>query len=392
MIIRPLRPDENGKSVSVCSVAFSFSADIAQAGKEQLNSEIIGAFLDDNETLTAMIYPNSYKSSYCGTFLPSVGIGGVASLPEHRRSGCIRSIFNEIFRLAPERGWATSYLYPFSYDYYRKFGYEKVLNNKTIKIPSSALGKIERNTDAVLYTGGVLIDDIVGIYNKFAAHHNIMFLRDATSHAYSAEPHKSRRFTYVWYSSLQPSSYATVTVEGNTMTVKELVYNDPTGLAGILGFLRMYEGQANEYYFAQLPEESELEFLLGEYVNCEYGLHSMAMGRVLLVEKLLNTNKYPEISGHFKLRVDDFLDYNRGVYEVEYSGGAAEVKKLSGAAFDTADYDVSMAIPALSRVMIGCGSYNAENAAYMPGVKLSNSAEDFFRAFPKRKGFLYDHF
>ncbi len=393
MIIRPLRPDENGKRAAVSSIAFSFSADIEETNKEPLTSEIIGSFLDDGETLTAMIYPNNYNSNYCGTFLPSVGIGGVASLPEYRRSGCVRAIFNEILRMAPERGWATSFLYPFSYAYYRQFGYERVLQKKTIKMPAAALCAVERNSNAALYTGGTMLCDILDIYNKFASRHNIMFTRDASSSAYSTEPHKSKRLTYVWYDGAKPSSYATFTIDGNTMNVKELVFNDSTGLAGIIGFLRMFEGQVSEYFFSGLPEDSELDYMLKEYIDCEYTLHNTAMGRVVLVEKLLNTNTYPEDPGHFALRVDDFLDCNRGIYEVEYSGGMAQVKKLAGrTAYDTADYDVSMEIPSLTRVMLGCDDFNADKAVYMAGVNLCNSADDFFRAFPKRRRFLNDHF
>ena len=116
MIIRRLREDENGKLDAVQSLAFSFSYDMEESDGHGLNSEVYGAFLDDGETLTATIFTPEYDSLYCGKTFKSVGIGGVASVPEYRRMGAVRAIFDEIFRMAPERGWATSFLYPFSYN------------------------------------------------------------------------------------------------------------------------------------------------------------------------------------------------------------------------------------------------------------------------------------
>lgn len=388
MIIRPLRPDENKKCTAINSIAYSFSADLDEAASHELTGEVFGAFLDDGETLAAKIHPITYLSNYCGKYLPSVGIGGVATLPEYRRSGCIREIFHEIFRIAPERGWATSYLYPFSYSYYRKFGYERVIRRKTIRFPVSVLGFADRNTDAVLYDNTGRLGDILLIYGRYAEKYNMMFPRDENTRAYSAEPHKSKKWTYIWYEkSGAPSSLATVKVESGCLHVTEIAYADKSGLYGILGFLRMFEGQVHEVYFTDLPEDSELDFIADNYSECRYELQNSAQGRVLLVETLLAQNNYPDEPGHFRLFADDTLEYNRGTYEVEYAGGKSSVKKISGR-----EFDLSAEIPALSRIMLGCDVFDASNAAYLPGIRLNNSAEDFFRAFPKRKHHLHDYF
>jgi predicted acetyltransferase len=388
MIIRPLRPDENYKCSSVGSIAYSFSSDLNEEAQNELKSEVFGAFSDDGETIMATIYPNSYYSNYCGTYLPSVGIGSVATLPEYRRCGCIRAIFDEIFRIAPERGWATSFLYPFSYTYYRQFGYERVIQKKTIRIPVSVLNIFERNTNAVLYDNISRIGDILKVYEKYAIRYNMMFRRDEKSHAYSTEPHKSKKWTYIWYNKEgAPVSYATITVDNGCLNVKELAYSDKAGLCGIIGFLRMFEGQVHEFYFSDLPIDSELDYIINSYSECDYKLHNSAMGRVLLADTLLRFNKYPNEPGHFRLRVNDTLDYNNGVYEVEYADGKSEVKKHADG-----EYDIAADIPSLSRIMFGCDSYDAEKAVYLSGITLNNDADDFFRAFPKRKHHLHDYF
>lgn len=392
MHVRRLRPDENAVLDSVQSTAFSFSCDIEKAAEGELDEEVYGTFLDDGKTLAATVITPEYDSWYCGKIYKSVGIGGVATLPEYRRLGCVRAIFDEIFRMAPERGWATSFLYPFSNDYYRQFGYELVLHKKSVKVPMSALRSFDKTTTVKLYMkdGKVNKSELVEMYNRFASSYNVMFRRDEHTGAYSDKPHASQNFTYLWYDGIHPEAHALVTLscKNGLMTVRELCYDSPSSLRGVLGFLRMFEGQADEVLFEKLPADSELELVLSEYVDMEYHTESSAMGRVLLPQVLLENNRYPDEHGHFRLQVDDHLDFSRGVYEVEYGNGTAEVKKFP---FD-ADYDISLTPPPLARILFGCGNFDCKRASYMKGVKLTNEAKDFFRAFPKRMIHLYEGF
>jgi len=320
-----------------------------------------------------------------------VGIGGVASMPEYRRNGAIRAIFNEIFRIAPSRGWATSVLYPFSFSYYRQFGYERIMELNQLKVSASVLSHFERNTSAKLYCrgGNVSKADVLSVYNTYAKRYNVMFPRTENSHEYSDEPNKSQKMTYVWYDKAgKPSALATIRTGGGVMNITELCYISPDALRGILGFLRMFEGQVYEFCFRELPPHSELELLLREYVNVEHSVYNGAMGRVVLPQTLLENNIYPEEQWLFRVHIDDFIEYNRGVYDVAYEHGTADVKKLP---FDS-DYDISLSVPPLSRIMLGSDSFDADRAAYLDGVKLNNPAYDFFRAFPKRSVHLLEKF
>ncbi|MBR4000176.1 MAG: GNAT family N-acetyltransferase [Clostridia bacterium] len=380
MIVRRLNKDENGILDALQSLAFSFSCDTEKSG--DLEEEVYGAFLDDDRTLCSAIITPEYSSYYCGKAFPAIGIGGVATLPEYRRMGCVREIFSHIFSLAPERGWAVSYLYPFSNDYYRQFGYERVMCRRKIKLPMTALKNFGRNTSAKLYQKGGVVkkSDLVAVYNAYAKNFNVMFRRDEDTDAYSDKPHKAQRFTYLWYDGENPAAYATVSCKDDVLHVRELAYTSPQSLRGILGFFRMFEGQVGEIEFEKIPDGSEVELVLSEFVDCEYETESSAMGRILLPQIILENNAYPDEHGHFRLRIDDTLDFSRGVYDVEYQHGKAQVKKLG---FD-ADYDISLTAPPLSRILLGCGNFDARRAAYLNGVTLSGEAKDFFRAFPKR--------
>jgi Predicted acetyltransferase involved in intracellular survival and related acetyltransferases len=389
MIIRPLRPDEARKLNAVSSIAFNFSADLEK--EDKITSEVLGAFLDDGETIMSVIFPNNYKSNYCGEFLPCVGIGGVATLPEHRRGGGVRAIFDEIFRLAPERGWATSYLYPFSYNYYRQYGYEKVMSRKSFNFPTSSLSTFARDTNCTLYEGQPeIMADIKKVYYAFAAKFNIIFERGEYFHGASSTPHKDKRYTYVHYTNKTADAYVMFEIHGDTFVVNELAYTDTAALAGILGFIRMYEGQVDSVSIRNQPMDSELEYMIRDYSNVSVRVEGGGMARVVLVEELLKKNAYPVSAGRFSLRVNDYLEYNRAVFVVEYTDGKATVVKKS---YDS-KFDIECDIPALSRVMLGECDFSLDAVSFMPGVSVIDTAgaEAFFRAFPRRRMCLYDWF
>lgn len=202
MIIRRIRPDENGKVFAVRSLGYGFKIDVAKEETILLEHEAIGAFEDDNETLMAMAYIHEYVVNYCGREVPCLGIGEVATRPQHRRCGAVRKIMEEIFKLTAERKWVVSFLYPFSYDYYRKFGYERLVKRMKMKVGSASLSCCERDFNAKLYgyKDKSLLKDVLYVYNTYAKEHSSMFIRDETTEAYSLDPFNSGKHTYVHYS------------------------------------------------------------------------------------------------------------------------------------------------------------------------------------------------
>jgi predicted acetyltransferase len=59
-----------------------------------------------------------------GTTIRMGGIGGVATLPDERRHGYAGMLMANSVHALRDLGFATSALYPFSFKYYRKFGWE----------------------------------------------------------------------------------------------------------------------------------------------------------------------------------------------------------------------------------------------------------------------------
>ncbi|MDD4772594.1 MAG: GNAT family N-acetyltransferase [Eubacteriales bacterium] len=360
-------------------------------------SENIAVYSDDGITRKSSAGIKTCQSRYDGNYIKTMTIGGIGTAPEFRREGCVRRIFDELFNIAPERGWIVSMLHPFSFSYYRKFGYEKICDHRILEFPITKLDFVPRCTDVQILDNDRRLADAIDIYNKFADNRNIMFRRYDSAH-FSKEPNKNGKSTYIHYNSDgKPVSYITLGVENvyyvNRMksinlNVYEMAFVSRESLAALFGFMRMYEGENDTVKIHNCGMSPEIDVMLRHYIHTEYTLVPDIMARILDVKTILELNRYPEEAGCFTIKVDDTLEYTRGTYHVEYADGKAEVEKVT----DAHKYDIKADMPAFTQMIYGYDSYNADIACYMHGVDVKNDCNDFFRAFTKKSNGLFEHF
>ncbi len=371
---------------------------LSQHGEDEYSKhESMAVYTDDGKTCMSSAGIGTRQSRYDGQYISTLTVGGVGTDPEYRREGCVRKMFDELFGMAPERGWIVSMLHPFSFSYYRMFGYEKICDHRVLEFPISKLDFVPRCNDLKRADSDRRIADAVEVYNKFADKRNIMFRRCNDEH-FSKEPKKNGKSTYIRYDAGGcPVSYITLGVENfynvNRMesinlNVYEMAFTSPDSLAALFGFMRMYEGENDTVKIHNCGMAPEIDVMLRHYVHTKYTLIPDIMARILDVKGILKANKYPKEAGYFTVKVEDTLEYTRGVYKVEYEDGSADVKKVC----DSESYDFSAEMPAFTQLIYGYESYNTEILSYMHGVKVINDCSDFFRAFQKKPNGLFEHF
>lgn len=337
------------------------------------------------------------NSIYCGKQIKTMTVGGVATELQYRRNGCVREIFSELLPQSPERGWVVSILHPFSFSYYRKFGYEKIADELIVEFPISKLSHIPRCNDLKLLKGNDGLEDAIRVYNKFAEKRNIMFYRYNERH-YFTNPNKSTGSTYIWYDEQgEPASYISLAVENYfsinrmisvNLNVYEMCFTTKESLQALFGFIRMYEGENDTVKIHNCAMSPEIELTLRNYMHTKYTRHPDLMARVLDVKAILEANNYPQYKGHFRIKVNDTLPFTKGIWEVEFEKGIGAAKRIS----DSSNYDLSADMPAFTQLVYGYDAYTADVAAYMEGVKILNPNTDFFQAFGKKHNGLFEHF
>ena len=262
MIIRPVHQDEYKRVRQLCSLAFEYVdrgielpsmemlrlANSSPRRRQEIYTDSIwAAYEDDDRTMMAAMTLVPYHAHFDGYQMDMIGIGGVATLPQYRRGGCIRKCFEKALPDMYERGAAFSYLYPFSTAFYRKFGYELACERNLYKLALVGMPAFEvEGTYHLLEEGTDLKEDIRQIHHAFEKRYNMMIIDEDIEYKWIDEydPFTQREYTYV-YRSADGTPKAVVTykpvVDDGDRTLdcdKSLYFADMEGLKAVIALLK----------------------------------------------------------------------------------------------------------------------------------------------------------
>ncbi len=346
----------------------------------------------------------SYRTIHLqGATLPAAFIGGIGTEPEYRRAGLVRAIVTAMAEEADRRAIPISLLHPFSFAYYRRFGFERVADHRVLEFPMSALHIFERNpnlrraTDADRPT-------LAALYNAFAEGRNLLPVRNEGYPFPTAADAHARTYitcdengTPDGYITLEGEKYYSINrMVSVNLHVYETVFLSPAALDRLLGFLRMYEGELETVKIHNCAMSPEVELRLRHYMHTAITVIPDLMARINDVEAVLAAVRYPTEAGSFTVHSTEtpgspwssLARKTTGVFRVDYEGGVGTVTRLA----DNVPADLTADIGALTQLIFGYESGGYATARYTPGVTFHTTAPDFFRAFPRRPGGVFEHF
>lgn len=114
--------------------------------KERMQKEFeygsaLGSFSEGQLTSSLILFP--FEVYYHGNVLKMGGIGNVTSYPEVRGQGQVRQLMTTNLKEMKDKGMVLSYLAPFSYHFYRKFGYEVTFEERQYTINPEDFGSFK---------------------------------------------------------------------------------------------------------------------------------------------------------------------------------------------------------------------------------------------------------
>lgn len=375
MEVRLIKPEEAVDYLKISAASFIWKFD-KEVDKE-VEMPVMGAFHQGK--LIAGVELFDFKCNYCGNLINTLVLSGICSMPEYRRMGGVRAIFDEVGRTAVENDIVAGFLSPFSIEYYEKFGYSNLNRCFEIKVPFHKLQHIPRNNDVELYTGEQL-EELCRLHNKCVFKENLMTIREDEKHFCKA-PLEEADYTYIHRNANgEADGYVRFKVNRPEQLVcEELFVLTPDALNGIVGFLRNYDGIVKTLSVKKQYQGSPFACLADRIDGTDYEYDKGYAGRIYNLKKLLENNEYPEKHGKFSILSLDELQQNKGIFDVEYENGKASVFQRSDG-----DYDIALTPPAAARLLLAGEGHTAQTAVYVDGVELKNNADDFFRAFPHR--------
>lgn len=397
MPVRMIKKEERLECEKIQSVAFAFSLDTAKVEKEIAEkpdpvNPYIGFFNDQNVITACMELPE-YRMRYEGNWVRMVGIGGVASLPEYRFGGAVREILQFAFRQMRENGTVFSSLYPFSHNYYRKFGYETCqLHTMGYELPVEALSKFRCTGTARMIQPGDSLKSFQAIFDAHFLRYNMPVQREERhwKRLLSDDPYKDRVYSYLLEDENGPSAYLVMGVQpdgehNNICHVRETAFARPEGLTDVLGLLYRLSAQFGTVHI-ELPDDVPFAALIDETYEIKNRYSNQQMTRVIDVQKALELKRHPEGAAYTLCVRDDGIPENDGVFCVRNENGKVCAEKQT----DTGSADLTVDVRTLGQLLLGFLSI--DEAVYKSDVQVHANMETLKAVFIRRNVFLTEHF
>lgn len=316
------------------------------------------------------------------------GIAGVATYPEHRRSGYVKEMLTYLLETMKEQGYSVSMLHPFSVAFYRKYGWELFssklkasLKSEDLVMKKQTSGKIKRYKKEAHSSG------MEEMYAQYAEQFSGMLVRETS---WWQESVYDELTSAVYYNEAgEPKGYMLYEVKNSKMTVEEFVPLNPEARNGLWNFICQHDSMIKELEIITY-ENDPLIFSLNEpRIKAEITPYFMV--RIIDAESFLKSYDFlwtEDQEGLVLNLSDSHAPWNSGTYLIKNQ----EIAKLSGKEAETfSEKGLAMNINTLSTALFG---YRRPLDLYQIS-HIEGSEEDvkmFQNLIPNRQAYFYDFF
>jgi predicted acetyltransferase len=351
----------------------------------------------DGKKLLAGMFEIEYLMRFDGHSVKMSGIGGVGTLPEARKGGNIRRIFEKLLPQAYEKGVIFSNLTPFSHDFYRKFGYEIACNRNKISISTDDLSEIKAKGEFVHILPGDDIAPLAEVHWAYIENINHGIHRDnwADNRAWKRftrdDPCATGTYLYLWKDENgKPRSYIkyqdVLEEDEHNMSVTELAFIDKKGLYGALGIVSGLCAQFRNFKWLMPTFIDPLDFT-GDAWSVEQEIRPRDMTRVINVKAALELMRRPIGEGEYVIEVkDENITANTGKYLVQFGIDGSKVSLTKK------DADLSCDILTLSQLVTGYRTLENALITRQEGLEVYGNMETLKRVFTQRPQHITEYF
>ncbi|MBS3787911.1 GNAT family N-acetyltransferase [Candidatus Bipolaricaulota bacterium] len=356
----------------------------------------------DGEDLLAISSIHSLETLVREDWLPMGGISAVATSPENRHKGYIKTMLTELLVELRDQEVVLSSLWPFSYPFYDKLGWRCCDRYTTYEFDPEVLeftAKDPRGSFRQVSEEGY--EDIAPAYHKFIRKFNLPLNRSSKWWKHQKLSQWNRTvYCYLWEQNNDVKGYVLYSVEKSSkdewkkkLKVEELIYQTEEAFYQLLRFLYNHGSQMNRIILpSPLPNKLSLLDLVNDPRDVEAREKPGIMVRCVDVETALEYLPFQEgLKGKLVMSVKDpLLKENDGSYSLNFNGDSPPaINKFKQKASKP---DLSLDIGSFTQLYAG---YLSPTEALMAdNITLDSEAKLplLERIFPKSRTFFKDGF
>ncbi|ASR45693.1 GNAT family N-acetyltransferase [Paenibacillus kribbensis] len=395
MEIRQLRSEEFEAAIGLSQYAFQFTMspeDLEKSKKRFKPEQAWGIFdgLDLNAKLTLL----PLQVYIHGQVFKMGGIAGVATWPEKRRGGMVSRLLTHALKEMKSAGQSLSFLHPFSFAFYRKFGWETYTEYKKYVIPIDKF-PAKLKTEGIVKRDIKDISELNQVYQAYASCYNGTLVRD--KEWWQERILNENYRTVVYYSEAgTPQGYALYKIEDKQLNCDEMVYENETARRALWTYFANHDSMITQGKFIYVPADDNLPFLLDD-PRVQQETVPYFMGRIVDAAAFVEKYPFEAIGEETRLTLnlsDRYAPWNEGVWTLTINAegrGYLESVDTSNSSENVIATDLSLGIQSLTTLMLG---YQLADDLYKWGRidGRGESVSALKRVIPVKQTLLLDFF
>lgn len=356
-------------------------------------SDCFGAFKGDS--LLSQLIVRPMEIYLHGQTFKMGGIGSVASYPENRGGGDIAQLMTLSLEKMNKQGQLLSYLAPFSYSFYRRYGYEHCFDELQYTIDGSELPKIQKTAGSIRrleWEDAKLI--LKDTYEKRYAKSVGPLKRSQWDWDYSMLSREDSSIAVYYDEKNEVQGYLIYSFKGQTpgtFVLQEMVYLNQSAFKELWNFVSSHKASFHTFSYKTGAHEKIAYLFDNPRVKQEIVPYMMA--RIVTIEDFLLIYPFKEQAPQtFYLKVEDEqAHWNNGIWKVELFLSSRKVTRVKMEQEVPQDILLSGTIQSWTQVFM---SYRTiEELVFFDRIKGMNKAViDFSRRIPEGTPVLYDYF
>lgn len=377
---------------------YAFNAARTEKRRERVktlmsHSQSYGYF--ENGILASQVIATEFQVNFHGTVYDMVGIGYVASYPEYRGNGSISKIMSALLKEFAEKKVPLAYLAPFSYPFYRQYGFEQLFEQVHYTVAAAEWPSVRKQPGQLVRVSFAQAEKTIQtIYMNLSKNQRGGLIRETWWWSYAYGSDESNQFALYKNEWGEYTGYLIYQSTRDCFLIKDWGYSDQESFYALVGFIGSHRGSSLTFSLTTSFGGENLAYLM-PVPSAEVALKPYMMGRIVNLEAFIQ--RYPFAKGatqEFELLVEDpYIASNQGKWVLQIS--AEGIGKISNYSTEVANQEnkgkISGAIQQITQFLMG---YQKPSDLYFFG-KISGdiaAIEAIEQRLVKERPLLEDYF
>lgn len=301
---------------------YAFNSESTEKRKERFKKIVkhswnYGFFYEDN--LASQIISTPFTVAFHGVNYQMAGIGCVSSYPEYRGKGGISAIMKQLLAELAENKVELSYLAPFSYPFYRKYGFEQLFEQINYTIKAANWPNVKSQPGLMKRVNYEEAKDVCQmIYSVSSNHQRGGVIREPWWWDYTVGMNQEYQFALYEDELGKAQGYLIYQSSAESFVIKEWGFLTNQAFQSIIRFIGSHNGSSREFRLETGFDGKNLSYLIPSPL-IEMEITPFMMARIVDLNNFLDKYPFtPGIKEVYYLKVEDeYGPWNNGIWKLE---------------------------------------------------------------------------